>query len=236
MQEDRFPASLTDDILTHKYNYFEPILADALSRLPRNYSKIVDIGCGSGHFSKSIISASDKYDYVGVDGSEYALDLGRKNGMKKTIFLEDLNCQPLPISTESVDLVIAKDLLEHLVSPRLLLRECHRVLMTNGYFLCLVPNHFTLRGRIKLFANGNIDTYNFFPDVPPWDYPHLRFYSHSSVDLLFASQGFKPISCYDSFFADALINNILPKTILENLSIKFPDLFATAFCTLYQKT
>ncbi len=54
----------------------------------------------------------------------------------------------LPFADASFDMVIVTELLEHLLWPHLLLRECHRILRGRGCLIVSVPNCVSLSYRL----------------------------------------------------------------------------------------
>ncbi|MFC1828174.1 methyltransferase domain-containing protein [Thermodesulfobacteriota bacterium] len=62
----------------------------------------------------------------------------------------DFNIQKLnlPFISGSFDLIICTQVLEHLLWPQQLLKECHRILASNGRILISVPNVVSLTYRI----------------------------------------------------------------------------------------
>lgn len=123
MREKVFtPRSLFDRFLTYcRYRRVYQVLNQL-----ENVSVIYDLGCGSGHLIK--ILCKKGYDAFGVDivGGE-------------RIIAADLN-HPLPLASESVDLIISLANIEHLHEPLLNLKEIHRVLRKQGKLILTTPS------------------------------------------------------------------------------------------------
>jgi len=112
--------------------------------------KILDFGCGSGNYTIPIAKV------VGEKGVVYALDEDKEDlnqmmneakskGLKNIVKLEVPGKSRIPLSTESVDMVLLYDILHYYYFPeetdrRQLLREVYRVLKPNG-LLSLYPTH-----------------------------------------------------------------------------------------------
>ena len=91
---------------------------------------------------------------------------------------------PLPFADESVDEVLAKDVLEHVeLIPAM--QELHRVLRPGGRLLVTVPFH----GRVKaaLIAFARFDEH--FDPLGQ----HLRFYTASSLASTLRASGFEEV-------------------------------------------
>jgi len=173
---------MSDEFAPFKDEYFDAIrdnymapLFDEICR-GRGIRDALDVGCGNGVFGIDLKNKSG-CRLAGVDGSPYGLEESRKAGYDEVRLCPDLCGQPLPFSNASFDFVLCKDVFEHLLAPLNLLKEIRRVLRPDGVLLSHVPNHFTFPGRVKFLFTNDIDTYDYFPDAPEWDFPHIRFFT-----------------------------------------------------------
>lgn len=94
----------------------------------------LDIGCGTGANFR-ILSATGS-NVIGIDQSIYALSLAQKR-VNSPLINGDLN--GLPIQSESVGLIIAMDILEHLDNDINGIKEFYRVLGKRGNLFLTVP-------------------------------------------------------------------------------------------------
>jgi len=62
----------------------------------------------------------------------------------------DLNKEAIPLDDEKVDVVVAGEILEHLINPFNAVREFYRVLKENGTLIVSVPNICSLVNRFKM--------------------------------------------------------------------------------------
>jgi len=124
--------------------------------------KILDLGCGKGAWS-SLVEGRDFY----------GIDIDKNNnpeGYKEVLHL-DLNFFPLSYENNYFDLIIMKDILEHLVHPIDLLRQASPFLKSNGRIMVKVPDY-----RSK----------------NAWaDYTHIRPYDKKSLIQMVESAGYK---------------------------------------------
>ena len=81
------------------------------------------------------------------------------------MFINDFSKDKLKIQDNFFDLIICKDVFEHLINPNHLVKEIHRILKPNGLLLSHVPNHFPLWGRLKFLIENNLDTFRIFPNL-----------------------------------------------------------------------
>jgi SAM-dependent methyltransferase len=94
--------------------------------------------------------AAMEYDVTGVD-----IDPARFAASIAALGLDvrrcDIETEPVPFASDSVDAVVFNELFEHLrVNPISTLREVHRVLRTGGRLLLSTPNLRSLRGLRNL--------------------------------------------------------------------------------------
>ena len=112
---------------------------------------ILDIGCGDGRLARAIRAKNLHAVIHGCDLSTTAL--ARSEGLDRQ-YAVDLNYGGLPESDESFDLLLASEVVEHLIQPDRVLAEFSRVLRQEGQvvrtiglrqrFIRLRRIHFTL--------------------------------------------------------------------------------------------
>lgn len=114
-------------------------------------AKILDIGCGMGHFLVELSKVEgNKYQLNGVDYSEYNVKKAKKLPFNfKRCNIED----GLPFKKGELDVIYAGELIEHLVDPDAFLEECNKSLKKNGYIVISTPNLVSWYNRI-IFALG----------------------------------------------------------------------------------
>ena len=197
---------------------------------------VLDVGCGTGIFIKPLIEAGCDKVY-GVDGPQEYVSHALKRGYKDVFIVDDLNFNPIPLESESFDLVICKDVFEHLHNPLAVLEEIRRVLKVGGYFLFHVPNHFPLMARIKFLFSNDIDTFSFFSGDSRWTYPHIRFYEHKDSSNIFKKHKFLIVTDlsfhfhFIPFISRFKFFNKFSKLIVR----KFPNHFSMGYTYLLKK-
>lgn len=95
----------------------------------------VDLGCGGGYTVKFF---EDHYPTVGVDVSHEALQLCRSRGFSRLCQV-DMARFSLPFKSESFDLLLALDVIEHVDDDVHALMECRRILRPGGLLIVTVP-------------------------------------------------------------------------------------------------
>lgn len=93
-----------------------------------HYDTVLDIGCGSGHFLRSIKDIST---------TRYGIDEHSYSTADHTVMQGD--ARNLPFESGSIELITMLDVLEHIPESDAALREVHRVIRPDGLFLLTVP-------------------------------------------------------------------------------------------------
>jgi len=98
--------------------------------------KILDLGCGDGT-RLSMIAKGKRA--VGVDSNDFAIKEGKRRypGLR----LIKGNVEKLPFNNGEFDFVYSAFVLEHLKSPKKVIREAIRVLKEGGTFSLAAPNY-----------------------------------------------------------------------------------------------
>lgn len=117
---------------------------------PLNIDSVLDVGCGEGFTLYRLQKEKIGKSYEGIEYDEGAIELGKKLYPRLTIKQGDI--YKLPYKSNSFDLVVCTEVLEHLEFPKKAYRELLRV--SKKYVLVSVPNEpfFTIQ-RIARFQN-----------------------------------------------------------------------------------
>ena len=99
---------------------------------------VLDIASGSGYGTK-ILAESAKFVY-GVDVNEIAVNYSRKNYSGKNIEYLVGDGESIPLSENSVDVVITFETIEHIKNYRKFLDEVARILRPDGLLIVSTPN------------------------------------------------------------------------------------------------
>ncbi len=106
-----------------------------IASLTKPSDVILDIGCGSGSILRHLLGLGYR-ELHGLEISEYAIQRLRGEGIE--MHYSALPSIPLP--NASFDVVIASQVLEHIIWRHRFLREMRRVLMPGGRALIFVPD------------------------------------------------------------------------------------------------
>lgn len=142
--------------------------------IPPSAIRVLDLGCGDGALAAAL-GLSDR-EVIGVDIDEVALKSAR---VKNILSPCAANLRsPLPFRTDSVDLVLAGEVLEHIAFPALLVRKIGRIPRPGGPAVGSVPNAFRLKNRHLFLAGRPFEK----------DPTHLRQFSYRMLTQLLETE------------------------------------------------
>jgi ubiquinone/menaquinone biosynthesis C-methylase UbiE len=139
---------------------------------------------------------------VNADYAESGLSVGRRFGIQGV--MTNLNLSPtLPFPDRSFDLVVCKDILEHILEPFAVLKEAVRVLRDDGTLVISVPNHFYWPMRLRLLFGKGILWRGVLTDhgvgYREWDYMHIRFFTYKGFRAFLEAAGLEPVRFFWDF-------------------------------------
>lgn len=182
---------------------------------------ILDIGCGDGLFASILFD--EKID-LGIDPNKSELDRARQLGG----YGELIQCfgETVPKQDQSFNTIITNSALEHVIDPKPVLKEAHRLLSADGILYITVPtdlfdqytvvNVLLTKLRMHSLSKRFRRLYNKF-----WSQPH--HYPPEEWSALFRKSGFDVIQTiqYDSrkicLFNDSLVPLSFPSWLTKRL-------------------
>ena len=159
----------------------------------------LDLGCNDGQVTRIVAKIVKAKEVYGIDIDCDALKKAEKKGIK--VFALDLSKDKIPLEDESVDLVTAFEVIEHLTNPDNMLRETFRVLKKGGYLLLSTPNLASWVNRIIMllgYQPYNVEASTEILAGVPWKAysfskptGHIRAYTLRALKELLTYHGFK---------------------------------------------
>jgi len=151
----------------------------------RHSGKMLEVGCATGFFLEGVYSVGG-WEAHGVELSEWAAtEANKKPGLKVTAgTLEEAE---FPV--DSFDVVVIRDLLEHVTNPVIFLERCHEVLKPGGRIFIKVPN-----GRCNL--QPCIDANRKYGEPVNITQAHLFYFEPENLRTLMKRCGFRIIDFY----------------------------------------
>ncbi len=168
----------------NKYNLIERHL--------KSKGKLLDIGCGTGHFLK--IGKDRGWEVYGIELSKWAADYGRRNFNLdiRNIDIRNINLEEVA-GTWGVgfDVVTLNHVLEHLPSPSGAIKMISEILHEEGLILIEVPNELDqlmafLIARVRKWLYNRL--YNFYIYKGPLIHHTFFFTKDSLIKILERSQ------------------------------------------------
>ena len=113
---------------------------------------ILDVGAGQGALSKRLHEAGYKV---------YACEFNKDYFVYDKVEFKEANvAEYLPYDNNSFDIVVAAELIEHLLDQTKFLNECNRVLKPGGSLVISTPNILSLKSRLQFFSSGYYWSYD----------------------------------------------------------------------------
>ncbi len=208
---------------THQYN-------TSWEKVKRLFPKggpytVLDLGCGDGSLVEPIIGA---HDVAGLDTNAQAVREAYARGVHAVKgSIEDT----FPFPDASCDIVLALDILEHIVDMRSVLSEIRRVLKTEGSLIIAMPNHFDLRTRWDILrGKGIIKWSQRAYEKNSWEYAHLRFWTLRELDRMLQDSGFYPEVWQFNFMSGGVFpTKLIPRWKRRWLISHWPGLWSGKF-------
>lgn len=186
------------DYLTHyktdaeEFDYFEKRIGAAeheerrvreviISQVPKNVKTVLDIGCGSGWVAKEFFQRNKKV---------ISLDISKSNPQKvKQLYPSQSHFQvvadsfKLPFEPNSIDCVIASEIIEHVVDPKSFLKELLRVVSEDGRLIISTPYKEKIRYVLCIHCNKKTPVN-----------AHLHSFDEDSLSKLYKENDLKKFS------------------------------------------
>jgi len=161
------------------------LLPGLLAMLGRPPGPVLDVGCGNGAIARSLIAQG--YDVYGVDASESGIAIANAESPGR-FFVLDVSSGELPagLAGKRFDVVISREVIEHLYDPRGFIAFARRILQSGGEFIVSTPYHGYFK-NLALAAAGKLDAH--FTVL--WDGGHIKFFSRRTLEQMLREQGFE---------------------------------------------
>jgi O-antigen biosynthesis protein len=155
------------------------------SHPPETALRVLELGCACGATLLEIKNRYPNAELYGIELNEGAVAIGRRFAD-----IRPMNAElPLDYPEQFFDYVITADILEHLVDPWRVVANIRPHLKDGGTVIASIPNimHVSvmrdlLNGRFRYQEAGILDR------------THLRFFTLTEIDSLFAGAGYGPRS------------------------------------------
>lgn len=158
-----------------------------LNDIPKG-ARILDAGCGNGYLSGVLLEAG--FSVTGVDASESGIRICRETYPKGRFHVASMDDPALPsVTGQDFDAIMATEVIEHMLSPRLFLENCRAILKSGGPLILTTPYHGYLK-NLALSLLGKLD--NHFGSQKEGG--HIKFWSRKTLSAELAEHGFEPVA------------------------------------------
>jgi SAM-dependent methyltransferase len=187
--------------------------------------KFLELGPGKAPLLESLkqVKVRDKFVIEFKEVSSYCRSLGY------TCLEQDLGKERWNLESNSIDVVVSSQCLEHIPNTDHVMEESYRVLKPGGYFLVSVPNQaalvyilmmlFTINPPMnmvsdKYYGLGNVFSTHRWGRAAEYGtqgHGHLRLFATRAMNDLLGIYGFKVISNHGGTWGIPLIGKFLAK-------------------------
>lgn len=167
--------------------YYSNARNEMLRFIPRDASKILEIGCAEGNFGASI-KARNNAEVWGIELDPAAGQVASKQLDNVLIGSVPSTLGELPDS--HFDCVVCNDVLEHIANPESVLDALRRVMLPNAVIVGSIPNVRYFPVLLDLVWNAEWR----YADSGVLDRTHLRFFTGKSLARFLQQAGYEPLS------------------------------------------
>lgn len=165
--------------------YFVEFREEVIPLLPNGTAgRVLDLGCGSGETS-GFFKNMGRFQWVcGVEGSPDAANIARNR--LDQVLVDDIEQVRYPFAEGSFDLIMALDILEHLVDPWTAVKKLRLLLKPGGSLIVSLPNvrHFSVIFPLIFFGDWRYSQEGLL------DSTHIRFFTRRTAITMFEAEGF----------------------------------------------
>ena len=142
--------------------------------------KVLDVGCGTGILG-DVFLPNDRFEFFGIE--PFQNDAAEAIIKGYQVWIESVESALEKIEVK-FQIIVAGDVLEHLVNPKAILEELVKRVDSGGILIVTVPNIANILIRIRLLF-GNFD----YSERGILDKTHLRFFTQKTFKKLTSIQG-----------------------------------------------
>lgn len=145
--------------------------------------KVIELGAGSGAFSKRLLDAGCEVVAVDFDGSDWQAG-------QVPLILQDLNASKWVLPHKEYELAVAIEVIEHLENPLLFLRNVRLLLKPGGMLFLTTPNVISVESRRRMLVQGEP---SFFGRGMLFKSGHLAILPYWLLEDIFLKEGYQVV-------------------------------------------
>ena len=167
--------------------YHDHIRRDVIAHVPKTGGQLLDLGGGIGATAAAIRDAGlveqiGVADLVANDDHPFPLDFHYQGNLEDMALIDRIVAE-----RGKFQMILALDILEHLVDPWAVARKLADSLAPGGVLIASIPNIRNYRALLPLLMRNKWD----YQDAGILDRTHLRFFVRSTAIDLIAQTGLK---------------------------------------------
>lgn len=144
--------------------------------------RVLDVGCWTGDMGAALARFNPRVVGIEID-PEIAEQAKKVLDDVVVADVTELDFE-MQFGPDAFDVIVFGDVLEHVTDPSLVLRHSLAAMAPNGFVVASIPN--VAHGSVRIsLLNGNFD----YTPTGLLDETHLRFFTRTSVEGLFAGAG-----------------------------------------------
>jgi 2-polyprenyl-3-methyl-5-hydroxy-6-metoxy-1,4-benzoquinol methylase len=188
-------------------HYRDHVNEGLLQGIPREPAYVLELGCAAGAFGQALKARYPQAHVTGIEASHAAAEVAATR-IDRVINarLEDVDFAAENLRAGTFDLVIAGDVLEHMVNPWIALTKVRPLIAPAGALVASIPNVRNLQVIATLALEGRFE----YRERGLLDVTHLRFFTLTEIRLMFEQTGY----ALEHFLA--ILSPALQKVYQEN--------------------
>ena len=147
--------------------------------------KVIDIGCGIGHFTKLVKKTHPKCEVWGVDISDVVIESNKVENPEIKYLYSHIGRQD-GIPSDYFDVAFCGETIEHLDSPEILFQDAQRVLKKGGKLIITTPKEDHIKSVEHVWFFEEADVQKFYEDN---GFEKVEFVSLPDTEHLFVIFG-----------------------------------------------
>lgn len=167
-------------------NYYQNLRLEMLPYIPKDAKKILELGCGEGMFG-SYLRDKMSTEVWGIEIETKFATKAKKNLDK--VYIGDAETIIKKLPAKSFDVIVANDVLEHMVDPYSVLKEAKRILKKDGVVVSSIPNMRNYHVLHKLVRQGQWE----YEESGILDRTHLRWFTYKSIIKMYEDLGYEVV-------------------------------------------
>lgn len=186
--------------MTSSNTYFDNTRSEILSFLPERYSRVLEIGCGCGNFSKLLRNGCE---YHGVEPNLASAKTATQ--ILVTVYPGTFEEVYEKLPDSYFDLIICNDVIEHMSSPADFLKRIKKKMARDSCLVGSIPNVRYVRNLYNLLV---MKDWRYTDGGGILDSSHLRFFTQKSLLRTFDEAGFS-VCALNGINSDFIFPNTL---------------------------